>query len=325
MSTSADDSEARSAPIDVVAARLVDDRGRVLVARRAAGKAHAGQWEFPGGKIEPGESPADALGRELDEELGIRASAIRPRCAILHRGEAGAIRLWLHDVAGFEGTPEAHEHDEIRWEAPDRLADLELPPADRVLARALDVEPHYAISRSPSEYPSQTAFLAAWSACLDRGYRLLRLRLGPREWLDDAVVEALAAMTREAGARWLASGNPAICREWPADGLHVTSRQLVALSSRPVPRDRLLAASCHDLEEIRMAHDIGADFVTLSPVQPTRSHPGAEPLGWDDFARVVRFSPLPVMALGGVSPSDAIRAREAGALGVAGIRAFGWA
>ncbi|MCA1777861.1 MAG: thiamine phosphate synthase [Xanthomonadaceae bacterium] len=137
-------------------------------------------------------------------------------------------------------------------------------------------------------------------------------------------IEQIDRLTRQFDARWIASGELEHCFGWPADGIHLTTRQLVTLDQRPWPADRLVIASCHDLEEIRIADALGVDLVTLSPVCATASHPDAAALGWHDFERLIRHSPLPVLALGGVRPDDWARARALGAFGVAGISAFGW-
>ena len=142
--------------------------------------------------------------------------------------------------------------------------------------------------------------------------------------MPSELIERVDALTREFGARWIASGELEQCFGWPADGIHLDTRQLMTLDKRPLPEDRLVIASCHDLEEIRIADGLGVDLVTLSPVLQTVSHPDASPMGWDDFERVVSRSPLPVMALGGMRPDDWGRARSIGAFGVAGISAFGW-
>lgn len=310
--------------IDVAAAVLRDDEGRVLVSRRQAGRHLAGMWEFPGGKIEPGEAPEAALRRELEEELGIQAGPSRPLVAVRHEYPEKNVRLCLYEVHSFSGRPHGAEGQEIRWVEPEALAELEMPAADRPLIRLLDLDGHYSISPSPGEFDSAENFVDAWRASLEAGYRLLRLRPAPRERVASDVIARIDAMTREVGARWIASGELEQCFGWPADGIHLNTRQLMTLDKRPLPADRLVIASCHDLEEIHIADSLDVDLVTLSPVMPTASHPDAPPMGWDDFERVVRRSPLPVMALGGVRPDDWGRARASGAFGVAGIGAFGW-
>jgi 8-oxo-dGTP diphosphatase len=116
--------------------------------------------------------------------------------------------------------------------------------------------------------------------------------------------------------------------DYVVDGLHLTSRHLMSLTKRPAfPRRALeqahwVAASCHNLQELRHAQTIGVDFVVLAPVLATKTHPETEPLGWEQFARLVSQINLPVYALGGLSESGLEMARLAGAQGVAAIRTF---
>ncbi len=318
------DNDAPRPRIDVAAGVLRDGDDRVLVTQRLPGRHLEGRWEFPGGKIEDGEAPHRALARELAEELGIESGPMRPLVSVTHAYPEKTVRLRLFEVHSFAGTPEGREGQALKWVPVDELRALDMPEADRPLVRLLGLDAHYSISPSPASFGDADAFLAAWQACLDAGFRLLRLRPGPGERIADSLIEAVAARTRAAGARWLASGPLETVVDWPCDGVHLTTSQLVENHRRPIGNDRLLAASCHDLEEIHMAAGLDADFVTLSPVAATISHPGALPLGWDDFERVVALSPLPVLALGGMEPDDWGRARAAGGFGVAGIRAFGW-
>ncbi len=310
--------------IDVAAAVIRDDDGRVLVTQRMPGRHLEGLWEFPGGKIEPGEAPNRALARELAEELGIETGPMRPVVSVTHEYAEKTVRLRLFELHSYAGVPEGREGQALQWVDVEALRELEMPAADRPLVRLLDLDAHYSISPSPAGFGNPEAFLAGWQACLDAGFRLLRLRPGPAEAIPESLVRSIAERTRAAGARWLVSGELDVIAHCPADGVHLSTRQLVEHHRRPVTADKLLAASCHDLEEIRMAADLGADFVTLAPVSATRRQPGVLPLGWHDFERVVRHSPLPVLALGGLEPDDWGHARAAGAFGVAGVRAFGW-
>lgn len=310
--------------IEVAAAVLRDEEGRVLVSRRLAGRHLAGLWEFPGGKIEPGEAPEAGLARELEEELGIETGPSRPLVAVRHEYPEKIVRLCLYEVHSYVGEPRGEEGQDLRWVTPAELGELEMPAADRPLIRLLDLDGHYSISPSPEAFGSVDRFVDAWRATLEAGFRLVRLRPDRGERVASDLIERIDALTREFGARWIASGELEQCFGWPADGIHLDTRQLMTLDKRPLPDDSLVIASCHDLEEIRIADSLGADLVTLSPVMPTASHPGATAMGWDDFERVVRRAPLPVMALGGMRPDDWGRARGIGAFGVAGIRAFGW-
>lgn len=123
------------------------------------------------------------------------------------------------------------------------------------------------------------------------------------------------------GAGGLDPADPRGLQEIGADGLHLPSRLLMAVDRQGRPPG-LLAASCHDVEQLRQAEQVGADFVTVSPVLPTASHPGAPVLGWSGLRRLCAATTLPVYALGGLTSCDDARARAAGAHGVAGIRAL---
>jgi 8-oxo-dGTP diphosphatase len=118
--------------VDVVAAALVDDAGRVLVAQRPAGKSLAGLWEFPGGKIEPGEAPAAALVRELAEELGITVAEadLQPLSFVAHAYPDFHLLMLLYTCTRWTGEPCGDEGQPIAWHRPAALAALAMPPAD---------------------------------------------------------------------------------------------------------------------------------------------------------------------------------------------------
>ncbi|MDB5679800.1 MAG: pyrophosphohydrolase [Sphingomonas bacterium] len=125
----------------VVAAALTDSAGYVLMARRPAGKQHAGLWEFPGGKLEPGETPKAALMRELREELGIEIDpdALAP-IAFSESSSGRHMVLLLYRCRSWRGEAQALDAAEIRWVAVDQLGTFDMPPADRPLAAALAAE-----------------------------------------------------------------------------------------------------------------------------------------------------------------------------------------
>ena len=126
----------------VVACALVDADGRVLVAQRPEGKALAGLWEFPGGKLEPGERPEESLIRELAEELGItvKPACLAPLTFASHAYESFHLLMPLYVCRRWEGTPEGREGQAIRWMKPARLRDLPMPPADApLIAHLIDL------------------------------------------------------------------------------------------------------------------------------------------------------------------------------------------
>ena len=123
----------------VAACALVDADRRVLICQRPEGKQFAGLWEFPGGKLEPGESPETALIRELEEELGIstKSACLAPLTFASHAYESFHLLMPVFVCRKWQGTPVAREHQDIRWVRPQLLRDYPMPPADEPLIAPL--------------------------------------------------------------------------------------------------------------------------------------------------------------------------------------------
>jgi 8-oxo-dGTP diphosphatase len=119
----------------VVAVALVDGDNRILMAQRPEGKQLAGLWEFPGGKVEPGERPEETLIRELHEELGIvvKEACLAPLTFASHAYESFHLLMPLYICRRWEGTPASREGQALRWIRPGKLRELPMPPADEPL------------------------------------------------------------------------------------------------------------------------------------------------------------------------------------------------
>lgn len=130
---------AEATGVTVVCVALVDADGRVLLAERPAGKPLAGLWEFPGGKIHPGETPEAALIRELHEELGIDVAeaCLSPLTFASHRYSALHVVLLLYVCRRWKGLVTAREGQKLSWVRPQRFDDYPMPPADKGLIAAL--------------------------------------------------------------------------------------------------------------------------------------------------------------------------------------------
>src|SRR5512147_43422 len=140
----------RGETIHVVAGILCDE-GRVLLAQRRAGTHLAGMWEFPGGKIDPGEEGETALRRELHEELGIEVGSVEPLISVPWRYPEKSIVLHAFRVLDFHGDPHAREHTALRWLAPGATLEVEMPPPDRPIVNALRLPHLYAITPEPRD------------------------------------------------------------------------------------------------------------------------------------------------------------------------------
>lgn len=306
--------------IHVVAGVLRDSQGRVLLAQRTSGRHLAGQWEFPGGKCEPGETAEAALRRELAEEIGVRAGALRPLIAIPWRYPEKTVLLDVYDVLDYEGAPHGREGQPLRWESLSKLAEIDMPEADKPVLTALRLPPRYAITPEPDA--DRETFCRKAASLFAAGAKILQLR---SKQLDEAdlrpIAMRLAGIAQAHGADLLINAHVELARELKI-GVHLPAQELMALPSRPLPQSLLLGASCHSAAELAQATRVGADFAVLGPVLATGTHAGAEPLGWERFAALCAAAQLPVYALGGLGLDDETAARAAGAQGIAGISAF---
>ncbi len=126
-----------TASIRVVAAALYDAEGRVLIAERPAGKPLAGRWEYPGGKIAPGESERDALDRELHEELGVRVTSARHFMTLAHDYDDRRVELSMWIVERYSGSVRSLDGQRLRWVEPSALSAEDILEADRPFTAAL--------------------------------------------------------------------------------------------------------------------------------------------------------------------------------------------
>lgn len=302
---------------------LIKPNGEFLMASRPAGKHWAGWWEFPGGKIETGEMPEHALIRELQEELGITPTRIQPWLQRVydypetHDSPAKTVHLHFHFVTEWLGELTPHEAQQFAWQQPNQLTVSPVLPANAPIMKALTLPPIYAISNAAEM--GDAAFLQALERQLKDGLRLVQFR----EHLEDPrrirIAEQALSLAQLFGAKMLVNGDIELAKRIGAHGVHLPSRVLMQLQQKP--RDLMVAASCHNAQELAQAQKLGLDFAVLSPVKPTQSHPDALALGWQQFTQLIEKIEIPVYALGGMTLEDLPPAWACGARGIAMQRA----
>jgi 8-oxo-dGTP diphosphatase len=306
-------------PVQHVAVGVLrNDRGEVLVARRHPRAHQGGLWEFPGGKVLPGEDVVAALRRELKEEVGVDLATARPLIRIHH---AYADRHVLLDVwysRAFAGTAWGREGQAVRWVAPEDLLPTDFPAANGPIIKAAQLPSLYAISDEPRT--GVDALLSQMERVLAAGVRLIQLRA--KSWDEPtyrAAAHHAASLCRNHHAKLLLNAPPHWVEPAGAAGVHLPSRHLMALNERPLGSRYWVAASCHTVEEVIHACRLGVDFLIAGPVQATASHPGTPMLGWEGLRTLTEVATVPVYALGGLGPADRDLAYRYGAQGVGAI------
>lgn len=306
-----------STPVEVAVAVLVRSDGQFLLTSRPADKIYAGYWEFPGGKIEAGETVAQALTRELDEELGITVRTATPWLTRIFHYPHATVRLHFYRVTDWQGELTPREQQQLSWQQAENVTVAPVLPACTFILRSLHLPPLYAITR-PVENDTVTA-LQTIENTLQKGVKLLQIR---QKTMPTDALQAFAKETiqlaRRHQATVLLNENWALAQDLQADGVHLTANQLLSLDARPAVS--WCGASCHNEQELQHAAKIGVDFVTLSPVLPTLTHPGAPTLDWEKFADLIKDYSLPVYALGGLTTADLATAQKYGAHGIAMMR-----
>ena len=279
------------------------------LAQRPAGKVYAGYWEFPGGKIEPGEPPDRALARELHEELGLDVETAYPWITRVFTYPHATVRLNFFRVTRWRGEPHPREDQAIAWQHLDHGMVAPMLPANAPVLASLALPTEYAVTDATRW--GSAAMLQKLDLRLEQGLKLLQVREPGLAAKDLRVfLEQAMARARRYGCKVMTKApHPG------ADGIHFTAAELMQMKQKP--KAGLVAASCHTREELEHAMRLEMDFAVVGPVNEKA---GSIPLGWERFAAIIRGSTIPVYAIGGLALADMEDAWRAGAHGLAMIR-----
>lgn len=174
-----------------------------------------------------------------------------------------------------------------------------------------------------NNHDKEDIFLQKAKKCLDSDYKIIQLRKKTRSIKSySAYANMLINLATSYQVKIILNHTAELCYALAADGIHLTSQRLMSLYSRPLPETKIVSASCHDLMQLKHAERIGVDFVTISPVLWTATHPEQEPLGWELFEKWMRVTKLPVYALGGMKIEFLNQVKTMGGHGIAAIREF---
>lgn len=315
----------------VVVGVVVNKKGEILLAQRAGHQHLAGLWEFPGGKLEPSELPLVGLWRELKEELGIDLISAEPLIQIHHQYPDKSVLLDVYTVTQFDGEPFGREGQPLAWVNKTQLAQFPLPEANLPIVKALQLPSVISISGAAAnadDWLQQFAQHAHSSNhILIRPFDQIQ-----NAWMWQPIIQKACEIAQAHNAKILIHGSlvvklggsnisvylnqlPDVCM-----GVHLPS-DLAKKWIYRLPERMFLGVSCHSCEDL-MQLNTAVDYVLISPVLKTHSHPDAIGLGWSGFADFCRAAKLPVFALGGMQRTHLNLIKQLGGQGVAGIRGF---
>ncbi|WP_447507542.1 NUDIX domain-containing protein [Acinetobacter lactucae] len=296
-------------PIVDVAIAILIHRGKILVGWRQEEQHQGGKHEFPGGKVEQGETPEDACRREIYEEVGIGLKDWHQFDYIHHEYNDIIVNLHLfHSYVPDELLNLIHQP--WAWYTRDQLLHLNFPKANKNIIKRLYWPHLIKISNTLSTVESSDA--------------LLYWRIEDES--EQQYIEQLTALDEEQRSNLIINVDmwqqlsPELQKQIKT--VHLKQSQLMNLHKGDLTVGVRYIAACHDAVSLKQAQQIGCDAVFISPVKTTATHPEAVALGWERFSDLAQNSQIPVFALGGVHPDDLTIAQQHGAHGLAGIRNF---
>ena len=300
--------------IEVVVGVISNDNNEIFITRRQINQFMSGYWELPGGKVENDESHSIAINRELSEETGVTVINHHLIQTIEYHYPQKIINLSVFSIDKYEGTPLGNEGQEFSWCSVEKLKDYNLLPTMWKIIHRISLPKHYWIT--PDEHDSYSV-INLCNQHLRDGIKIIQLR--SKSTLEHTYIEKIYELCQLNQAK-LILNTPNKTFDELCDGWHLTSNEILALKERPFDDDKLFGASTHNLNEVKLAQQLSADYISLSPINETQSHPNTPVLGWDNAFDIINQCKIPIFLLGGMNKDSLDRALGIGAQGIAGIR-----
>lgn len=304
--------------IRAVVGVLRNENQEILIAKRRKDQFMPELWELPGGKIEANESPKQAIVRELKEELGIKVEQLNLHQTMMHEYENRIVQLSIYNIHQYRNTPAGIEGQAIAWTKVNDLNNYKLLPTMKAFISSITLPDRYWIT--PSDNHQSDEWMEKFEQKLTQNIKLIQLR--SKTALSSAFITELYNKCRQNNTKLLLNTVNKTFDEIYCNGWHLSANEMLKLNKRPCTDDKLLGASTHNLKEALQAQIIGADFVVISPIQSTQTHPDTTPIGWDYAKQVVDKLNIPVYFLGGMGEKELAKTLKSGAQGIAGVSAF---
>jgi len=303
--------------IHVSVAVMINSDNQVLLGQRPYPKSWEGWWEFPGGKVEKNETFIAALYREAYEELGIKINQYKKWIIRQYSYDNLDVTLHFFKVFKWEGKITSQENQKLVWNSLKDLKVSPILPANLFIQRAFDLPDHYAITNLSET--KKNIFFSQLQNKIDNGLKMIQIR--EKEICFDELkifAKEVIDICKTRSVKVIINSNINLALELKADGVHLTSKQLKIL--KKLPKELIIGASCHNSQEVQMAEKLDVNFVVLSAIKKTLSHPDIEPMGWKKFKEITNKSNMPIYALGGLGPKDYETSIENGGIGIASQR-----
>jgi 8-oxo-dGTP diphosphatase len=304
--------------IRAVVGVLRNESGQILIAKRQNHQFMAGFWELPGGKIECNESTEQTIIRELNEELGVKVNTLSLHQTMQHTYADRMVELCIYNIDQYQNIPLGIEGQQIAWVSIQDLRNYQLLPTMKAFINSITLPNKYWIT--PSSNHQSEGWMEKFDEKMTQDISLIQLR--SKITIDVDFIAELHDKCKQHSIKLLINTIDKSFDEPHCDGWHITTGEMSKLNKRPCDEDKLLGASTHNLEEALKAQEIGADFVVISPVQATQTHPDTIPIGWEKAKEVVDKLNIPVYFLGGMGSDDLDGTLKLGAQGIAGVSAF---
>jgi 8-oxo-dGTP diphosphatase len=305
--------------VHAAAAVIQRQDGFLLMAQRPPGRGWSGWWEFPGGKIEENESPFEALQRELQEEINISANDATLWFERSYIYPDKKVYIYFFKVTDWTGEITPCENQLLDWQNPSYLSVAPILPTNLFVLKSILLPPVFAITNIAEM--GEILFFERLKIKLEEGLKMIQVREKNLPYQDvKKIAQKILDLAKPYQAKVLINDNEKLARDIGADGVHYPSHSLIRLKYRP--DFSICGASCHNLEELMIAQDLEMSFAVLSPIQKTKSHIHAQPIGWEFFSECANKLDMPIYALGGLSHENLKTSWRYGGHGIAMQRAI---